>query len=220
MDLASCSELQDAVQLLKSFESKGRSLRGRRSFDRARLTMTPQQPVQPASISAPADDVAVARQPTEQLNRAAASPPANAAIARATERMRPPGYQPYESKGERIEEILEGMCLRGGFHGAVLADNAGLAIADYRCPVETEAIAACSSVLGSAMQKAGSLLEQSDANHMTMDINFVDKVVLRQFDLDGEPCHLLIICPQAVDERSELELSIDRIAGMLASRAA
>jgi predicted regulator of Ras-like GTPase activity (Roadblock/LC7/MglB family) len=208
MGLSDSSELQEAASLLQNFRSRGRVLGGRSravsSRGEASPTLAPRA-IQPASISSA---VPPAVHQDEIPQAYAKAPPARQAHS----------SENAESKGGRIEEILESMCLRGGFHGAVVADEGGLAVAEYNCPVETDAVAACSSVLGSAMERAGRLLEQQEANHMTMDINYVDKVVLRQFAMEKEPYFLMIICPQEVDERSELEISIDRVAAVLARR--
>lgn len=120
--------------------------------------------------------------------------------------------------GERLSELLAAMCRRGGFHGGVIADGGGLLLADYNCPVEAEAVAACGSVLGGAMEQAGALLKQTGANTLSLDINYVDKVALHRFELGGEPFFLMIICPQIVDERSEVEVSIEQIRAILSSR--
>lgn len=117
--------------------------------------------------------------------------------------------------GDEIADILRGMCRRGGFAGAVLADASGLPLADFNCPVDPDAVAACSSVLGDAMRQAGRLLRQNEANNISMDINYVDKVALRRFELFGAPYYVMVICPQHVDERSEVEVSIDRLVEVL-----
>lgn len=199
MGLSNSSELQEAASLLQNFRSRGRALRGRSSIS------FPEVSRRTGSV-----DSSTAAEPLSPAERMPTGP----------RRTAPQGAPPVhgESKGGRIEEILESMCLRGGFQGAVVADQGGLAVAEHNCPVETDAVAACSSVLGSAMERAGRLLEQQEANHITMDINYVDKVVLRRFTMEGDPYFLMIICPQEVDERSELEISIDRVAAVLARR--
>lgn len=114
-----------------------------------------------------------------------------------------------------MNEILANMCKRGGFIGAVVADHKGLALADFNTPVSTDAIAACSSVLGSAIEKVSRLLEQQGANNISLDINYVDKVALRHFEIDLLPYYLMVVCPQQVDERSEIEVSIEQITSIL-----
>lgn len=196
MDLEDSSEIREAAALLKKFSShRARPLR--------QNLAPPSSGLRPLSSSR-----GVLRSPESS------APAASVKNTRQTE----PRSAGASSKGGRLEEILESMCLRGDFQGAVVADEGGLAVAEFRCPVESEAVAACSSVLGGAMQRAGRLLEQPDVSHLSMDINYVDKVVLRQFKLDTEIYYLLVICPQQVDERSEVEVTIDRISGVLGRR--
>ena len=118
-------------------------------------------------------------------------------------------------RGDRIEKALEIMCRRGEFIGAVIADINGLPLAVYNSPVGTDALAAFTSVLGNALEKAGHLLNQHGADNISMDINYTDKVVLRHFIVAGQDYYLMIVCPQSVDERSEIELSIEQIISIM-----
>lgn len=116
---------------------------------------------------------------------------------------------------DEISDILLSMCRRGGFSGALVADAMGLSLGDFNCPVEPEAAAACSSVLGDAMERAGRLLGQSKADSISMGVNCVDKVALHRFELAGSPCYLMVVCPRHIDERSEVEVSIERLIEVL-----
>lgn len=118
-------------------------------------------------------------------------------------------------RGDRIEKTLQVMCKRGDFTGAVIADFSGLPIAAYNSPVGTNALAAFTSVLGTALEKAAHLLDQHEADNISMDINYIDKIVLRRFNIEGLQYYLMVICPQNVDERSEIELSIEQIISIL-----
>ncbi len=118
-------------------------------------------------------------------------------------------------RGDRLENTLFAMCKRGGFVGSVLVDSGGLPLAVYNSPVEEQTIAAYTMVLGDALEKAGKILEQSDANTISMDINYIDKAVIRRFLINELPYFLMVICPQEVDERAEVELSIDKITSIL-----
>jgi hypothetical protein len=66
-----------------------------------------------------------------------------------------------------------------------------------------------------SLEQAADLLQRPEANNLSVDINYVDKIVLRTFRFENLPYHLLVICPQAIDERSEVELSIEQIQGVL-----
>jgi len=118
-------------------------------------------------------------------------------------------------RGDKLENALEAMCKRSGFTGAVVADNKGLPLAVFNSPVGADAIAAFTTVLGGALEKAGTLLGQHGAETISMDINYADKVVLRLFMIEQTPYFMMILCPQNVDERGEIELSIKHIVGIL-----
>ena len=49
-----------------------------------------------------------------------------------------------------------------------------------------------------------------------MDINYTDKAVLRGLPLAGEPYYIMVLCPQHVDERIEVEVTEDAIIRILA----
>ena len=119
-------------------------------------------------------------------------------------------------RGDLLENTVVAMCKRGGFNGAVVADSDGLSLAIFNSPVDEDALAAFTVVLGDALEKAGKVLNQQEANYISMDINYTDKVVLRRFLLDDEsPFYMMVICRQEVDERDEVELSIDQIRTIL-----
>jgi predicted regulator of Ras-like GTPase activity (Roadblock/LC7/MglB family) len=139
----------------------------------------------------------------------AASPPPPPVAAPATPRQ--PVY-----RAERVRQLLADMCKRGGFSGAVLADRSGLALAEFNSPLDVDPVAAFASVVGGTLEQAEKLLGKRDANNLALDINYVEKIVVRKFSLAQQPAFLLLVCPQSIDERSEVELSIDLIAAVLA----
>ncbi len=118
-------------------------------------------------------------------------------------------------RGDRLENTLFAMCKRGGFQGAALVDSNGLPLAVYNSPVDEDTIAAAATVLGAALDKAGSLLKQADANYISMDINYIDKAVIRRFAINQQIYFLLAVCPQEVDEKTEFELSIEKVTSIL-----
>lgn len=118
-------------------------------------------------------------------------------------------------KEERLENALQILCQRGGFSSAIIADDQGLALADYNSPVNTEVLAAFATVLGSAIAQASHFLDQHEANNISMDINYADKAVVRKFTVRAQSFYLFIICPQDVDERNEVELSMETIMNLL-----
>jgi predicted regulator of Ras-like GTPase activity (Roadblock/LC7/MglB family) len=121
-------------------------------------------------------------------------------------------------RGDRLEEELVSMCSRGKFSGAVLADIHGLPLAVHNSPVGDDVLAASTSVLAESLEKTTRLLNQPNVNNISMDINYMDKIVLRKFFIDKELYFLMIISPQHVDERAEVELSISHISTILKKR--
>lgn len=118
-------------------------------------------------------------------------------------------------RGDKLEFILSSMCQRGGLGGAVVADSQGLPLADFKSPVGGDTLAAFTSVLGGALERAASLLGATNTELISIDISYTDKIVLRRFNVAGAPYFLLAICPQELDERTELELSIEQLTAVL-----
>ena len=119
------------------------------------------------------------------------------------------------SRGECLEEALISMCQRGDFRGAVLADNHGLPLAIHNSPVNDETLAAFTSVLEESLLRTAHFQNQPNTNNLSMDIDDLDKIILRKFFVDDEPYYLMIFSPQYVDERSEIERSTIEIANIL-----
>jgi hypothetical protein len=118
----------------------------------------------------------------------------------------------------QLEEELGSLCSRGKFSSAVLADIHGLPLAVHNSPVEVDVLAASASVLGESLERTARLLNQPHVDNISVDIDYMDKIVLRKFFIDKEPYFLMIIGPQHVDERAELELSISYISTILKKR--
>ncbi|PLX99195.1 MAG: hypothetical protein C0622_10800 [Desulfuromonas sp.] len=142
--------------------------------------------------------------------------PLAAVVAAPTEVARPPvDLTNLKYRGDRLHRVIEDMCQRSGFLGAVIADNHGLPLAVVNPPVNEDALSAFTTVLGEALHRAGTLLGQHGAEYLAIDINYEDKIVLRRFFINDAVNYLMVICPQEVDERSEIELSIDQISSIL-----
>lgn len=122
-----------------------------------------------------------------------------------------------EFRGDRLENALIAMCRRGGFKGAVVADDSGLPLAVHNSPVEKEEIAAFTAILGDALAKAGRFLHEHGADYISMDINYEEKIVVRPFDALSLKMYLMVLCPQEMDERAEVELSLQQIASILSA---
>lgn len=149
--------------------------------------------------------------------------PAGAPAVATTMTAATPGDEPFalpepvqgQFRGERLENVLAGMCQRGGFQGAVLSDPTGLPIAAYHSPAEVERVAAFTSILGEALGQAERFLGQQGSGHLSMDVGFEDKLVIHRIPAKQMDLFLTILCRQDVDERGEIELS----AGLLAAEA-
>ncbi len=123
-----------------------------------------------------------------------------------------------ETRAERLEFVLDALCLRASLAGAVLADDSGLPLAAHGRSVATENLAAFTSVLGEALEKAGRFLGHFAADYISMDVDYEHKLVLKRFLLEGSPYYLVVLGPQNVDERSELEVSVGHVLSVLSGR--
>ncbi|MBI5189159.1 MAG: hypothetical protein HZA22_00595 [Nitrospirae bacterium] len=172
-------------------------------------------PVQAAPAPAVASPPPVPEMPVSAPPAVAAPAPPAPAPASAPAHVQAAPLPEAEFRGDRLENALSALCRRAGFAGAVVADRSGLALALYNSPVDGGLLAAFTSVLGDALEKAGPMLGQTGAENISMDINYTDKVVLRRFNIDNRPYFLMVLCPQTVEERSEIEVSIDEIASIM-----
>ncbi len=205
MNLRDCSEIKDAARLVNLLR-----VGGRLASPATRQVPVFAQPTPQTGNTAVAkaqEDIIAHEQTVVDMTR---QRPAE----RPAERSEPPPPTG-DYLSDRITNVLLSMCRRGGFTGALVADMAGLPLADYNC--DSEVVGACSSVLGHALEQSARLLNQKDANTIAMDINYVEKIVLRHFDIHGAGHYLMVLCPQSVDERGEVELAIRQIAAQFRS---
>jgi len=214
--LTDSSELQEALDLFRDILDQQDPLIGGRPQQSVPNGGTPDSPVDPVGVpsqggdiddpfslteSAPVPGVAVDIQRTLETSGTAVDGAVDVIEG--------------EFRGDRLENLLIAMCRRGGFSGAVVSDGTGLPLAVHNSPVDSDRIAAFTSILGDALAKAGLFLEQHGAEYISMDINLVDKVVVRRFSYDGMEMYLLVLCSQAMDERAEVEMSIEQIVSIL-----
>ncbi len=172
-----------------------------------------------SDLTAPLPEINLFSAPTP-TTPAATSP--SSPIPAAQKRQEPPEQvdpSQHAYRGDQLEQVIVNMCQRSSFSGAVITDMTGLPFAIVNAPVSMEAITAFATVLGAALERAGSLLGQHGADFLTMDINYEEKVVLYRFEVGVTPYLLLAICPQDVDERSEIEISIEQIVSILSNNS-
>ncbi len=116
---------------------------------------------------------------------------------------------------DKLEELLANLCHQSGFQSAVVADEKGLPIGGINTPASIDVLAAFSAMLGDVLDRVPHFLDQYESGNISLDINYVDKVVVQKFLIDEEHFYLLIICSQDIDERAYIELFSEQISRIL-----
>lgn len=191
--LTGCSEVQEAFQLFFDLVDDP-------------AFAAPPPAVAPAARPLPVPAVAARSEAVVPVRVEPAAPPATSLEDAATAGFR----------GDRLDRILASMCQRGGFAGAVVVDPSGLPLAAHNSPADIDAVAAFTAVLGDTLERVGRLFDQPGAAAITVDVNYEDKVVVRRFRARDLDLYLFLVCPQTVDERSEVELSTAQMTAVLA----
>ncbi len=117
--------------------------------------------------------------------------------------------------GSHLETILESMCRSGKFNGSVLADRNGLPVAVYKSPVESDFLAPFTIVLDECIEKSSRFINRYNADNISMDINDLDKIVVKKFIAGNKLYFLMIICSQHVNQRPALVNAIAEIVPLL-----
>jgi hypothetical protein len=112
------------------------------------------------------------------------------------------------TRQERLDALLSTACTRGGFASMALCDEAGLPLAVVHSPIDEDRLAGLTAVLGEALSRVARLWAGPRPEALSLDIDWSDKLVFRAFTADDRGYALLAVCPQAVDERGELELTV------------
>ncbi|MBI4956385.1 MAG: hypothetical protein HY908_30490 [Myxococcales bacterium] len=121
-------------------------------------------------------------------------------------------------RGERLEQALASMCLRGGFKHAVVVDDQGLLVAAHAAPLDTGASAAFTTMAAQCLERTQRLLQAPRANRLSVDLDLVDRAVTHRFVVDEAPYYLTVTCGQDVEERSDVELSIEQLSAVIRRR--
>ncbi|PIE60710.1 MAG: hypothetical protein CSA31_00750 [Desulfobulbus propionicus] len=116
---------------------------------------------------------------------------------------------------DKLEKLLENLCRQSGFQSAVVADEKGLPLGGINTPASIDILAALSAMLGGVLDRVPHFLDQYESGNISLDINYVDKVVVQKFPIDEEHFYLLIICSQDIDERAYIELFSEQISKIL-----
>lgn len=120
---------------------------------------------------------------------------------------------PYRS--DKLSVLLADMASRAGFDQVVLSDGSGLPLAAWGAESEGMVLSALAAVLGEALARVGDFLEAEKGESISVDVGYTDKLVLRRFDFASGTFYIMVLCGQDIDERSELELSVDEIRRIL-----
>ncbi len=160
--------------------------------------------------------------PTDRATAPLAAPPGRTRQARAKTRDRSSAVRRTHAaieaasyRSDKLSVLLADMAARAGFDQVVLSDGAGLPLAAYAAPSEGAVLSALASILGEALERVGEYLEKEKGESISVDVGYADKLVLRRFDFAAGTFYITVLCGQDVDERSELELSVDEIRSIL-----
>lgn len=217
-----CSELQEAASLLQGLLASAGGLQDppRSPSSEPRPWSSP-KPTSGASArtASAAPSPGAFGAPGRGEAPSVEAPSVEALVARVPE----PSADPAESvdlsdlryRSDQLERLLAFLCTRAGFHGALVADQWGLPVAVHEVPMAAEQVAAFTSVLGEALQQADRLLGYAGANHISMDVDFADKIVLHHLQVGGTGYYLLVFCRQDMEDRAEIELSLAQLAEVL-----
>ncbi len=118
-------------------------------------------------------------------------------------------------RADQLTTLLADMAARAGFDQVVLSDDTGLPLAAYGSEGGETVLSALAAVLGDALSRVGNYLETEKGESITVDVGYADKLVLRRFDFAAGTFYVIVLCSQDIDERSELELSVDSIRQIL-----
>ncbi|MEM6823367.1 MAG: hypothetical protein AAF558_15675, partial [Verrucomicrobiota bacterium] len=113
-----------------------------------------------------------------------------------------------------LPEILDELCKRGQFSGALITDNSGLLIAEKDCPIAAGALAASCTIMGTAMHRTAALLDLTEAGQMILGLNKKYEMRLNHFMISDTLYYLAVICHRDVDHRGEVRKAIDALIQM------
>ncbi len=119
------------------------------------------------------------------------------------------------SREERLARALRMMCQRSGFSFAAVVDERGLPLAVHGDQLTDNAIGAVVTIASEGLTKIGGMVDEWSVEHVSFDIGFAARAVIRAFTIGEQSFYLMLICRQDIDERSEVELSIDAITAII-----
>ncbi len=119
------------------------------------------------------------------------------------------------SRGERLQRALSQMCSRGRLRAAAVIDDQGLPLAVYGDRFRGEVLGALSSIFGHALAQAEKILGSEGMVHISADLEGGEKVAVRPFATGGSGYCLVAVCPLGIDERGEMELSVEQLSAIV-----
>jgi hypothetical protein len=116
---------------------------------------------------------------------------------------------------DKLGNVLMRMCKRGDFSIGIVFDKEGFMLAKYGKKFEDSIVSALASILGTTQDKVRATIESPSHGAVSVDLDFMDKMVLARFDMDNSGFYLLVVCAQDRDVSEEFELTISEIKTVL-----
>lgn len=110
-----------------------------------------------------------------------------------------------------LEDVLAELCRKGGFSGALIADEMGLTLAASNLRQDPDALAAFATVLGEALKQADSILDFKEATTVSLNVSATEKIILRGFFLLESRHYLLVFAPLTAEPSSLIDHAVDAI---------
>lgn len=123
---------------------------------------------------------------------------------------------PAISRSAVLEDILADLCRKGGFAGALIADEMGLPLAASNLRQDPDALAAFATVMGESLKQADAILDFKEANTVTIAVADNEKIVLRQFFLLDSRHYLLVVAPLMAEPAALIGQAVAEITTAIA----
>lgn len=120
-------------------------------------------------------------------------------------------------KSAMLEDILADLCRRGGFSGAMIADDMGLPVAVSHLRQNQDALAALATVMGESLKQADAILDLKEAETLSLWMSKDEKIILRSFTAQESKLYLLVFAPTNAEPASLLNKAVSIITAALAS---
>ncbi len=122
---------------------------------------------------------------------------------------------PRRDEDDFFMDRLQELCEKNGYSSALLADEMGLSLTSCNCTIDTDALAAFTSVLADSLEKAESVLDQEDPNNITLEVNESDRIILHRFKALNSTYFLLLTGPRAAVFPGTIEETVAAIRARL-----